>query len=562
MTREKNNEIEKNLNDWRVKHPHNWIATTDEEEVAEFIANQTNEIVEEQIRSADRITINQECIQHQLEDITLGVQDVVDGIDKLSSKIGWGFSELIWRIEENREVLEKILKTLQNPTKTDAAEDRKDGLYAYWNGFIDDALEYFHNAVEKNRFDFSVHQYIGDIYFHHKENIEQSLEFYQNAAKYAKPKSKIHSSYALLNVAKVQEIKENFIEAKKSTEEAIEISPNSSSIYYRSHYEHGRYLAILNNYQEVLKHLKICFENDSYYAVLVDSEEDFDPMRDKINGLKQEMRNKAKERAQNGIEKIRKIISEVDKRDVRTANYKKRLSDSKELLEGDSFYSCRLSLYKTCTLKKELLEFATSEINKRLSEAKEKKEKTRRKIKEKIKNTPKKLDQKKEKKRKRKQELEKYVKWFFEALLGGGALFLISVLISDVITTPTIGNILNLIFIPILVVLVLLLILFALTWIVVPIVAFLILLPSRYVWTKFSEKRDEKWIENRREKYREGLDEAMEKYRDKIISLEDSFSYFDQLLELAKEKNYEQLKTRQDIPQDTLVEFIKNYSKY
>lgn len=243
--------FERRLEDWRATHPSRWIATTDRTAAAEFISKQAQKIVSAQLESADRIIVSQERVADGIDKVVLGIARVADGLESLASAFDWGLSEMIWHLEQQRAVLIEILKVLQAPLDTQAKELRKRAEDAYRNGWIDDALEDFLESEKKNRYDFTVHQSLGNIYLFHKMDPDRALEYYEKAAKYATPQSPYHASLALLHMGLIHYLQADFEKTYQMTSQAIELSPDLCE----AHYQHAQYCALLGKHDEAIDHL-------------------------------------------------------------------------------------------------------------------------------------------------------------------------------------------------------------------------------------------------------------------------------------------------------------------
>ena len=160
--------FEDRINNWQTIHPRQWIATTNRDDVANFISAQTEEIIESQVEAANAIIVSQYRIADKID---IATREITEGFQELQATFDWGFTELIWQIEQERKVLKDILEVLQAPLDTQAKELKKRAEYAYQNDWIDDALKDFLESEKKNRYDFTIHQNLGNIYLKKKTQI-------------------------------------------------------------------------------------------------------------------------------------------------------------------------------------------------------------------------------------------------------------------------------------------------------------------------------------------------------------------------------------------------------
>ena len=295
--------FEERINNWQTIHPRQWIATANRNVVAYFLSTQTEKIIESQVETADAIIVSQARIADKID---IATREIAEGFQGLQATFDWGFTELIWQIEQEREVLKDILKVLQAPLDTQAKELKKRAEYAYQNDWIDDALKDFLESEKKNRYDFTIHQNLGNIYLFEKKDPDKALEYYEKAVKYATPKSPYYTSVSLLHKGLVNYLQKDFKEAYNTTLKAIELSPD----FYEAHYQHAQYCASLGKYDEAIKHLKKAIvEGDKYYCVKADSEKDFDVMKDQLKSLFKELQINARNQVTIEAEEITGLIN-------------------------------------------------------------------------------------------------------------------------------------------------------------------------------------------------------------------------------------------------------------
>ena len=331
--------FERRFKNWSLAHPRYWTVATDTTGVTGFISAQIDRVVKAQIETADNIIVSQERIISEIDRAALGIDRVADGLESLAATFEWGFSELVWQLEEQREILRDILRVLQAPLDTQAKELKKRAEYAYRNGWFDDALEDFLESEKKNRYDFTIHQNLGNIYLFEKKNPEKALEYYEKAAKYATPKSPYHASIAFLHIGLIRYLQGNFQKACKATLKALELSQD----LYEAHYQHAQYCANIGKYSEAVEHLKVAIAGDRYYCVKADSEKDFDVMKEQLISLFKELKENACDWAKKEIKSAEELIQHAKSYGVPYKSIvvaKKKLSEADTLFNRDSYFDC------------------------------------------------------------------------------------------------------------------------------------------------------------------------------------------------------------------------------
>lgn len=326
-------EFERRFEEWSLEHPGQWTYTG---ELATFVSEQITRIRETQLEAADRIVVSQDRIASGIDKAVLALRDVTGGLENLRSLFEWGFSELIWQLEQQRELLQNILNVLQAPLDTQAKELKKRAEEAYRNDWIEDSLQDFLESEKKNRYDFTIQQYLGDIYFR-KKNAKAALEYYEKAVKYARSKSAYHASWALLRVGLVRYLLGDYAEAREATLEAIKLSPR----LHEAHYQHAQYCAKLKKFNEAIEHLKKAILGDRYYLVKVCSEKDFNVMRQQLRSFEEEIGAIALSLATGEIERTQELLKEVESYGVPVSDLKivkKALFDARAFLRSKSLF--------------------------------------------------------------------------------------------------------------------------------------------------------------------------------------------------------------------------------
>ncbi len=342
--------FERSLNEWEIIHPRQ--LTT--ENISAFISSQTTRIVEAQLEVADRIIVSQERITSGIDKVVFGIDRFAEGLESLASAFEWGFSEVVWQLEQQRTILEDILKVLQAPLDTQAKELKKRAEEAYRYGWFDDALQDFLESEKKNRYDFTIHQYLGNIFLFEKKNSEKALNYYEKAVKYAFPKSPYHASFALLHISLIKYLQEDFQKAYESTSKALELSPN----FYEVHYQHAQYCVKLGKYDEAIEHLRKAINGDRYYCVKADLEKNFEVMKKRLRSFFKELKDKAQSQARKDIEIAGELIKDAESYGIsidisdKLKSAKRKLKEARIFFKRRSLFDCWDACYKALVAQK------------------------------------------------------------------------------------------------------------------------------------------------------------------------------------------------------------------
>lgn len=305
-----------------------------------------------QLSSASAIIASQDRISGGIGELSLGIDRVEQGIEGLQAAFEWGISEVVWQIEQNREVLKSILEVLMTPLDTQSKERRKRAENAYSNGWINDAEEEFLESEKLNRYDFAIHISLGMIYLFHKIDKNKALKYFDKAIKYATPESKYYTSYALLYKSLVKRDLGLISEAELCTAEAIKLSPQFAEGFFQN----SIYNALENNSKAAISSLKRAMELDYTYCLKADQKEEFDNIRDSVTDFLERYLDNEKNIAISNLNKldnklnlIDELLSKVDNimgnnsfsTEFNTDYYKNQLHKTNELIARNSIFDMR-----------------------------------------------------------------------------------------------------------------------------------------------------------------------------------------------------------------------------
>ncbi|MFA7131989.1 MAG: hypothetical protein WC108_01675 [Bacteroidales bacterium] len=317
-------------------------------EQTKAIKSQSKAMIESQLSTANDIIASQDRIHEGIGLLYTGLENIELGIENLKSTFEWGISEILWQFEQNRTEMKNILNVLMEPLNYQAKERRKRAEEAFSNGWIEDAEFEFKESEKLNRYDFSIHISLGLIYLFHKINKKEALRYFENAIKYARPKSNYYTSFALLYKALIKFDIGDTIEAEKCSEEAIKISPDFTEAYYQN----AQYNAQLHNYEKSILYLKHVITIQPLYCLKANNDPLFDSIRMYVNYMFNNHRisegNKAKEKYGELLTIYKKLYSFLNEYKVKDfindqlfENLKlqsKELKDMQKRIERNSYF--------------------------------------------------------------------------------------------------------------------------------------------------------------------------------------------------------------------------------
>ena len=270
-----------------------------------LISHQTKAMITAQAATTNALVLSQDRIRDGLDNLTYSIDEVEEGINGLKAAFEFGISEVVWQIEQNRQVLQNMLEVLVAPLDTQAKELRRNAENAYANGWIDDSLEDFLESETKNRYDFAVHISIGMIFLFHKADRNKALEYFEKAAKYARPDSPYHASFALMHGALIKRDLNLFEEAEKKTAEGIALTPDFAELLYQN----AQYNSQLNNVEKSIYNLGKAIKIDKNYCIKADNDKMFDPIKNAVDSFFMNLRDTSINYCNDRLSKLTSVIN-------------------------------------------------------------------------------------------------------------------------------------------------------------------------------------------------------------------------------------------------------------
>jgi hypothetical protein len=245
------------------------------------------------IASQDQL---QTVMEQGLAAVAYGVEDVAGGIEALRADFDWAMGALLWKFELQQDTLQNILTTLQAPLDTEAKELRKRAEFAYEQGWYEEALRDFLASEEKNYQDFAIHQAIGNIYLYHTRPAElpKARAYYENAGKYASPRSAYHAALGYLHAGFVCYLQGDDAAAIAHARRAVDLDPEM----LEAHYNLAKFAAAAGQVKVAFPALETAIQKERTYAVKAWVDADFANIKTTLARFMEALYSDAKHNAQ------------------------------------------------------------------------------------------------------------------------------------------------------------------------------------------------------------------------------------------------------------------------
>jgi tetratricopeptide (TPR) repeat protein len=208
------------------------------------------------------------------------------GFQRLSAEFSWGLSELLWRADQQNAALAEIRDLLTRPLDVQSKELRARAIRSYDNGWMDEAVADFLDAMQKSRVDYVVAHYLGNIYLR-REDYETAADWFRKSARWSRPEEPRHAAVALMHQALAMSLWGRGEEADYSRDaiacldDALDLDPTNNEIRF----QRAQLRARTGNADLAVADLEEVIDHDGRYLVRVLMESDFQGMGDQVADL-------------------------------------------------------------------------------------------------------------------------------------------------------------------------------------------------------------------------------------------------------------------------------------
>ena len=209
------------------------------------------------------------------------------GFERLDATFQWGFSELLWRLDQQTEVVRRIEELLLNQLDAQVRVFREKGIRSYNYGWFEEAKTLLDRALDLAVTDHVVAQYLGNIHLFYDRDYDQAILYYSRAARYSEPDSKHHYVVALMHQGLAYYLADHadkvadWSAAANCLALAVGIAPDN----LEAHFQHAQYSTLCGDHEGALHSLDTAIRGDSRFLIRVMAEPDFFPIRKDIEVL-------------------------------------------------------------------------------------------------------------------------------------------------------------------------------------------------------------------------------------------------------------------------------------
>lgn len=233
---------------------------------------------------------------------------ISEGFSELASAIEWGFGELSWQMQQQRDVLRSIDHTLKTPSETKANEWRLHAEELRRRGVLEESEEFFLKALNEYRLDYRIYVGLAETYLQ-MNKFDKAKGFLEKSLPHAPKKEIDYKSYSYRLIGHIHACNEDYSNAMEILHTSIELSPN----YEDGHYDYAQYCAHMSNKEICLFSLQKAILAKPIYWYLAQKEINFNPLRNEAEKLLSDILMEASRKAENAISKAEIMLKELDK---------------------------------------------------------------------------------------------------------------------------------------------------------------------------------------------------------------------------------------------------------
>ncbi|HZF37741.1 MAG TPA: hypothetical protein VE715_02860 [Blastocatellia bacterium] len=240
--------------------------------------------------------LNPESLRRASENalrVALGIEKLAGGLESLKADFNLLLGDLVWRSEMQQESLTSILEEIRLAEfEREARAYRTRAERAYLNGWYEEALGDFLEAEKRNYPDYAVHRSIAQIYLYHIINLPKALEYFDKAAKYARPSDQKQAAEAHYFAGIVCVIERQLEPALGHLRRATELNPELAE----AHYEQSRVASLLGDGEQAVASLAQAIKGDARYYERAKSDAAFDSIHPQVQILLDQLMRPVREK--------------------------------------------------------------------------------------------------------------------------------------------------------------------------------------------------------------------------------------------------------------------------
>lgn len=168
--------------------------------------------------------------------VTQSLGEAADTIRELADIYEFNHSEMMWKMEQQLEVLTGIHDMVKYSRATEANELLEMSVNSLKVGMVKESIDLLKEAVEKNPLDYRIYITMGHAYLR-IDDLKNALNRFEYALKNAR--TNYYRSYSLLLISRVYYCMGHLEKAVESSKLAVKRSPD----YPEAHYQYAAYIA-------------------------------------------------------------------------------------------------------------------------------------------------------------------------------------------------------------------------------------------------------------------------------------------------------------------------------
>jgi tetratricopeptide (TPR) repeat protein len=231
---------------------------------------------------------------------------LLHGFEQLNQSLEWGFSSLLWAIDQQTEVLRSIDQTLKTPGQTQADEWRLIGEGLRQRGGPEAATTFFLDALKLNPLDYRIYLGLAHAYFE-LSRFDDADQVLVSSLPHAPRKGFDYRSVTYRLMGRIRFCREQYHDAMEQLRQAVLIEPKNAKAFY----DLAQYSSCTTLEHQCVTTLRYAIERDPTYWYAARVEPLFSPFRMQVDRTLQTILSAPLAQAENDFETAAKSIDEL-----------------------------------------------------------------------------------------------------------------------------------------------------------------------------------------------------------------------------------------------------------
>ncbi|MFA4880846.1 MAG: hypothetical protein WC650_04470 [Candidatus Doudnabacteria bacterium] len=212
-------------------------------------------------------------------------EELLTELSAIGDILEWGFGEISWQLEQQTEILRRIVIGIMHPRQVEALELREMAEKHWSKGCLSESKKCFLESLKLCSLDYRTYIGLAKVCLE-MNNINEALLYFEKSLPHAHALGNDYESYTYRLIGRAYYSKEEYSHAVHALKMATIISPDS----YVAFYDLAKYSAKTGEKETCLESLERVIKHSAFYFDLAEKE-DFSPISVEVQNFLQGIKN-------------------------------------------------------------------------------------------------------------------------------------------------------------------------------------------------------------------------------------------------------------------------------